>query len=277
MKAKKSWLILLSFSLLVLFIVGCQETESKSSGDIKEIKIGFTPGPYSDQVKEAIQPHLEKKGYKVSIVEFSNGTEPNLALANGSIDANVFQHTAYFEDFKKEHNLDLYELIKVATAPMGLYSDKHKSLEELQDGATIAIPNDPVNFARGLRILEKVGWVELKPNYDPIGVSEKDILKKKKNFSFVELEQPQLPRSLADTDFSLVNGNYIISSGRKLQDALYLETPPPEFQNLVAVRTEDKDKPFVKAIEEAYRSKEYKQLIETDERYKDYYRPDYLK
>ena len=121
---------------------------NRESANSKEIKLGATAGPYSDMVKKAIVPGLEEKGYKVEIVEFSDYIQPNNALDNGDIHANLFQHTIYLENFAKENNMELTALISVPTAPMGIYSNTYKSLDEVKDGATIAIPNDPTNAAR---------------------------------------------------------------------------------------------------------------------------------
>lgn len=277
---KKQFVLLLSM-ILVLFLTACGSSEESSGNShekITKIKIGFTPGPYSDQVKKGIEPILKEKGYSVELVEFNNGVQPNLSLAARELDANIFQHTSYFENFKKEHKVDLTEVIKVPTAPMGLYSDKYDSPTDLEDKEyTVAIPNDPPNIARALRILEEVGWLTLKEDYNPITVSKIDIIDQKVKIKFVEVEQAQLPRSIPDVDFALVNGNYILSSGRSLSSNLKLENPPHEYQNLVAVRTEDKDKQFVKDLIEAYESPEFQQVIESDESFEGFHRPDYFK
>ena len=126
----------------------------KRSTESKEIKFGATAGPYSDMLTKAIVPGLEEKGYTVEVVEFSDYIQPNNALDNGDIDANLFQHTIYLENFAKQNNMDLTALISVPTAPMGIYSNKYKSLDEVKDGATIAIPNDPTNAARAFNTLQ---------------------------------------------------------------------------------------------------------------------------
>jgi D-methionine transport system substrate-binding protein len=278
---KKIFVFLITAILLIMGLSGCNEstktTASTNKVTNKQLIFGFTPGPYSDQVKKGIEPYLKKKGYSIKYVVFNDPTQPNFALSEGSLDVNIFQHTAYFENFKKVNHLDLYEVIKVPTAPMGVYSDKHAKLTDLKDGAKIAIPNDPPNVARALRILEKIGFVKLKKGYDPITVSEKDITEKKANFSFVEVEQAQLPRTLPDVDFALVNGNFILASGRKLSSSLYLENPPFEYQNLVAVRTRDKNKQFVKDIIEAYKSPEFQKIIKKDQQFQGFSRPNYFK
>jgi D-methionine transport system substrate-binding protein len=224
----------------------------------QEIVFGATAGPYADQIKYGIAPILEKQGYKVRIVEFNDYIQPNFALAQGSLDANAFQHEVYLNKFATENKLAISELIKVPTAPIAIYSHKHKSLADVKDGATVALPNDPTNQARALVVLErKLGWIKLKEGYEPIRVSERDVVSNPKNLKLVPLEAAQLPRSLDDTDYSFINGNFAIASGLKITEALALEDTTPTYQNVVAVRTADREKPFVKDIEAAYRSREF--------------------
>ncbi|PJN88398.1 MetQ/NlpA family ABC transporter substrate-binding protein [Bacillus sp. mrc49] len=277
---RNSILFIIMSALFAVLLSACTSgngSEKAASQEKKEIVFGFTPGPYSDQVKKGIEPHLKNKGYSLKYVEISDPNQPNFALAEGSIDVNVFQHTAFFKNFIHENKLELSETIKVPTAPMGLYSDKYDSKDELKDGQKVAIPNDPANVARALRMLEQIGWLELKKGYDPLTVSKKDIVAQKVKFSFVEVEQAQVPRILPDVDYAVANGYTILVSDRKLSSALYLEDPPFEYQNFVAVRTEDKDKPFVKDIIEAYHSPEFQKAIESNKEFEGFHRPDYFK
>jgi D-methionine transport system substrate-binding protein len=256
---------------------GSNQTSGQSSGaaEKKEIKIGATAGPYSDQVKLGIKPILEKKGYKVSIVEFNDYIQPNLALADGSLDANVFQHIIYLKSFAADRKLDLTDLIKVPTAPIGIYSKKHKSLDEVKAGSKVALPNDPTNQARALVMMQQFGWLKLKDGVDPIKASEKDVAENIKNIQLIPIEAAQLPRSLDDADYSFINGNFALASGLKLTEALELEKTPDQYMNLVAVKTADRNKQFVKDIEEAYKSEEFKKLTETQ--FEGFVKPDYQK
>jgi D-methionine transport system substrate-binding protein len=241
--------------------------------DPKEIVIGTSAGPYADQVKLGIKPILEKQGYKVKLVEFNDYIQPNFALAEGSLDANVFQHIVYLNKFATEHKLALTELVKIPTAPIAIYSKKHKSLNEVKDGATVALPNDPTNQARALVLLDQLGWIKLRDKYDPIRASEKDIVGYPKKVKLIPLEAAQLPRSLQDTDYSFVNSNYALASGLKIKEALVTEKISSNYINLVAVRTADKDKQFAKDIAAAYQSREF--LAVTNKYFTDYSKPDY--
>jgi len=238
----------------------------------KDLVIGATAGPYADQIKLGIKPILEKKGYRVKVVEFNDYVQPNFALAQGSLDANAFQHIVYLTKFATENKLALSEVIKVPTAPIAIYSKKHKTLD-VKEGAVVALPNDPTNAARALVVLEQLGWIKLREGYDPIRASEKDVAVNLKKIRLVPIEAAQLPRSLDDTDYSFINGNFALASGLKITEALALEKTSPTYQNLVAVRTEDKEKPWVKDLADAYRSREF--LAVTEKQFPGFVKTDY--
>jgi D-methionine transport system substrate-binding protein len=241
--------------------------------DPKEITIGTSAGPYADQIKLGIKPILEKQGYKVKLVEFNDYIQPNFALAEGSLDANVFQHIVYLKKFALEHKLALTDLITIPTAPIAIYSKKHKTLDDVKEGTTVGLPNDPTNQARALVLLDQLGWIKLRASFDPVRASEKDIAVNTKKIKLLPLEAAQLPRSLGDTDYSFINGNYALASGLKLTEALVAEKISPNYINLVAIRTADKDKQFAKDLAAAYRSREF--LAITNKHFAGYSKPDY--
>ncbi|WFR81898.1 MetQ/NlpA family ABC transporter substrate-binding protein [Janthinobacterium rivuli] len=241
--------------------------------DPKDITIGTSAGPYADQIKLGIKPILEKQGYKVRLVEFNDYIQPNFALAEGSLDANVFQHIVYLKKFALEHKLALTDLITIPTAPIAIYSKKHKTLDDVKEGTTVGLPNDPTNQARALVLLDQLGWIKLRASFDPVRASEKDIAVNTKKIKLLPLEAAQLPRSLGDTDYSFINGNYALASGLKLTEALVAEKISPNYINLVAIRTADKDKQFAKDLTAAYRSREFLDI--TNKHFAGYSKPDY--
>jgi len=236
--------------------------------DPKEIVIGTSAGPYADQIKLGIKPILEKQGYKIKLVEFNDYIQPNFALAEGSLDANVFQHIVYLNEFAAKNKLPLADLVKIPTAPIAIYSKKHKTLDEVKEGATVATPNDPTNQARALVLLNQLGWIKLRDKFDPVKASERDIAVNVKKIKLISLEAAQLPRSLQDTDYSFVNGNYALAAGMKLKEALLTEKISANYINLVAIRSADKDKQFAKDLAAAYRSREF--LAVTNKYFPDY-------
>ncbi|MCY9846788.1 MetQ/NlpA family ABC transporter substrate-binding protein [Pectobacterium jejuense] len=232
-----------------------------ASSDPQTITFGVAPGPYGDMVNLAIKSELVKKGYKVVVREFSDYVQPNLALANGSIDANLFQHTLYLEKFAADKGLKISPLITVPTASMGFYSKKIKSLDELKKGDVVTLSNDATNLARGLRFLQSIGLVTIKADIDPTKASEKDILENPRGLVFKPMEAAQLPRTLDSVTASLVNGNFALASGMKLSSAIKLETLDENLKNIIAVRTDDLDKPFVKDTKAIVESPAYAAVI----------------
>lgn len=259
--------ILLTLVLLVLTVAlaACGGNDDSTNADNdKSVKLGGTAGPYSDMLNKAIKPALEAKGYEVEIVEFSDYIQPNVALDDGSIDANLFQHTIYLENFSKQNEMELAGLIQVPTAPMGIYSNKFNSIEEIEEGATIAIPNDPVNAARTFLILQDHGLIELDPNAEPLTVSEKDIKTNTKNLVFQPIEAGGLPRAVEGSDLAAVPGNFALAADMDLLDALVLENMPDQYRNVVAVTTANKDSQLAKDLVEIVESPEFEEIIDAE-------------
>ncbi|ANU09797.1 hypothetical protein BBH88_05530 [Planococcus antarcticus DSM 14505] len=258
--------LIVAASVLALAACGSGE-ENESAGTeqaSKDIKLGATAGPYSDMLSQAIVPSLEEKGYTVDIVEFSDYIQPNVALDGGDIDANLFQHTIYLENFEKEQGMDLSALITVPTAPMGIYSNQFDSLDAIEDGATIAIPNDPVNGARALLMLEDEGLVELDPEADVLQASERDVVTNTKNLVFQPIEAGQLPRAVDGSDLAAVPGNFALAAEMDLLDALVLENMPDQYRNVVAVTAENEDSDLAKDLVEIVESEEFEAIIDAE-------------
>lgn len=245
-----------------VLLLACGLQFAHANSDPQTIVFGVAPGPYGDMVKQAIAPSLKEKGYKVVVREFSDYVQPNMALSNGSIDANLFQHSLYFDKFTADKGLKLTRLLAVPTAGMGFYSRKISSLDELKKGDIVTLSNDPTNLARGLRFLQSLGLITIKDNIDPTKASERDIATNPKGLVFKPLEAAQLPRTLDSVTASLVNGNFAIAAGLKLSSALKQEQLDENLKNIIAVRTEDADKPFAKDIVEVVKSPAYRAVID---------------
>lgn len=242
--------------------------------DKKTLTLGATAGSNFDQLKLGIKPVLEKKGYTVKLVEFNDYVQPNLALAQGSLDANLFQHVIYLRKFSADKGLNLVDVTKAPIAPLGLYSRKRKSLADLKDGDRITLPNDPSNLARALVFLEQNRLIKVKAGVDPLKVTEKDVAENPRKLVLTPIEAAQLPRTLDDAEFALINGNFAISSGLKLTEAVTLEKTPDHYLNVVAVKTDDKDKPWARDLVAAFRTPEYRAAL--DKHFAGYARPAYL-
>lgn len=245
-----------------VLLLACGLQFAHANSDPQTIVFGVAPGPYGDMVKQAIAPSLKEKGYKVVVREFSDYVQPNMALSNGSIDANLFQHSLYFDKFTADKGLKLTRLLAVPTAGMGFYSRKISSLDELKKGDIVTLSNDPTNLARGLRFLQSLGLITIKDNIDPTKASERDIATNPKGLVFKPLEAAQLPRTLDSVTASLVNGNFAIAAGLDLSSALKQEQLDENLKNIIAVRSEDADKPFAKDIVEVVKSPAYRAVID---------------
>ncbi|MDO4776740.1 MAG: MetQ/NlpA family ABC transporter substrate-binding protein [Cardiobacteriaceae bacterium] len=225
-------------------------------------KVGSMGGQEADLVKAAAKVAKEKHGLDVEVVEFDDYVMPNVALADGSIDANAFQHKPYLNVMVKERGLDLVPVGNTFVYPIGAYSKKIKSIDELKDGATIALPGDPSNGGRSLILLDKKGFIKLKDNTNlESGVI--DIAENPRNFKFSEVDAAQVPNVLPDVDLAFINSNYAINADLlPKRDALIMEDVDSPYVNIIAVRSADKDKEEVKKFVDAYHSKEVEEAAE---------------
>ncbi|TXD96391.1 hypothetical protein ES754_09575 [Psychrobacter frigidicola] len=239
---------------------GTAETTAANDIDPEHTKIviGTTEGDFADMVRNQVKGSLEAQGYEVELVTFTDYVRPNIALADGDLDINIFQHKPYLDTFKKENNLDLVEIFQVPTAPLGVYSGKKTKIEEVYKGMSVSAPNDPSNFARALVMMNELGWITLKDNIDPLTASKSDIADNSKyDIKIVELEAAQLPRARDEVDFAIINGNYATDAGIKLIEALFQE-PSFAYVNWSAIKSADLNKKWVKDVTEAYNSDTFK-------------------
>lgn len=243
-----------------LILAGCGNDQGTQSTDKTVITVGTTPGMFADMVRDSVKPQLEAKGYTVKLIEFNDYVRPNMALADGDLDINIFQHKPYLDVFKGQRHLDLVEVFQVPTAPLGIYPGKLKSLADLKEGARISAPNDPSNFARAIVMLDELGWIKLKDGVNPILATKNDIAENPKGIELVELDAAQVPRSRSDVDFAIINGNYAIDAKIPLTDALFQE-PSFAYVNWSAVKSKDIGAPWLKDVTDAYNSEAFKAYI----------------
>lgn len=225
------------------------------------IKVGVTPGPHA-QVLEAAKAVAARKGLDIQIVEFSDYVVPNAALEAGDLQANSFQHQPYLDNQVADRKYKIVAVGNTINFPMGIYSKKVKTWDEVKSGATLAIPNDPTNGGRVLILLRDKGIIKLK---DGTGFKPTllDITENPKKLKITEVDAAQLPRTLPDVDVAGINTNYATQAGLDpVKDAILREDPKGPYANIIAVRAVDKDKPWVKTLVESYQSPEVKDFIE---------------
>ena len=241
------------------------EETTASSGELQKIVVGASPAPHAEILKAA-NAVLKEKGYELEIKEYVDYIQPNLALESGDLDANYFQHLPYLESFNKENGTNLVSAGAIHYEPFGVYAGKTTSLDELQDGATIAVPNDTTNEARALLLLEAQGLIKLKEDAG-LTATKNDIVENPKNLQLYEVEAAQLPRVIGDVDVAVINGNYAIEAGYKVSDALAVEASDSlaatTYGNVVAVRAGEENDPAIQALIEALTSDEVKAFIES--------------
>lgn len=265
------------FLLLLLSACGSAESATGNTDTTrKEITVGFNPGPYIDQFKLGIEPQLKEKGYTIQYKNFTDGVVTNLALEHGEIDVNIFQHTIYLESINKQENLNLIGIVQVPTPPMGLYSNVYSNISEVKNGAEVAMPSDPVNMARGLKLLCELGWITLKKDVNLITISEKDIIDNPKDIKITPMESAMGPRALEDIELVAIQGNFAISSGLDLTEALALENMTSQHINVVVVHEENKEKQFAYDLIEAYESTFFQEAINSEEKFNGYTTPEYF-
>lgn len=229
----------------------------------KPIKVGVTAGPHA-QIFEQVRKIAARDGLKIQVVEFSDYIQPNAALAAGDLDANSYQHKPFLDQQVKDRGYKLVSVAYTVNFPIGIYSRKIRSLKELKDGARFGIPNDPTNGGRVLLVLQDQGLIKLKPGVG-VKATPLDVVENPKKLKFVELEAAQLPRSLDDLDASAINTNYAIPAGlHPGKDAIAQESAKSPYVNLIAVREQDKDKPWVAKLVKAYQSEEIRKFVQTE-------------
>jgi D-methionine transport system substrate-binding protein len=233
-----------------------------SPASAEKIKVGVTPGPHA-QILEVVKPIAAKKGLEIEILEFSDYVVPNEALSSGELQANSFQNQPFLDNQKKDRGYKIESVALTVNFPLGIYSKKHKSWDQVPNGGKIAIQNDPTNGGRSLLLLQDNGVIKLKEGtgFKPTVL---DIVENPKKLQFIEVEAAQTPRALDDVDAAAVNTNYAVPAGLDpTKDALLKENPKGPYVNLLAVRAADKDKPWVKAFVESYQTPEVKEFVLT--------------
>jgi D-methionine transport system substrate-binding protein len=264
--------------LLAVGLTACSSSKSSGSaaaapagaaagaaaGAVDSITVAASPVPHA-QILDYVRDNLAAKaGLKLTVKEFTDYVQPNLATQEGEVGANFFQHQPYLDDFNKSKGTDLVPVVGVHLEPLGLYSNKAKTVDQLKDGATVALPNDATNEGRALKLLADNNLITLK---DGVGAkaTEKDVASNPKHLKFKPLEAAQLPRTLADVDAAVINGNYALQA--KLtpsKDALVLEkTQGNPYVNILVVKKGHENDPAVKKLATLLTSDEVKKYIET--------------
>lgn len=273
---KKIIAALLCVGLVASLVVGCGSKEEKSESaetestseeststeDEKVIKVGASVTPHAEILKE-IEGKIEEKGYELEIVEYNDYVLPNTALEAGDLDANYFQHQPYLDDFNEENGTHIVGVANVHFEPMGIYAGKTASLDELKDGAVVAVPNDATNEARALLLLEANGLIKLKEGAG-VAATVVDIEENPLNLEIKELEAAQVAKSIQDVDVAAINGNYAVEAdltdqilATEAADSLAAQT----YANIIAVKEGNEETEKTKVLVESILSDDVKEFI----------------
>lgn len=237
-----------------------QDQGQASTEDGATLVVAASPSPHAQILEDFAAPLLAKKGITLEVKEYTDYVQPNVATTTGEVDANYFQHVNYLDNYNKENGTDLVSAGRIHYEPFGMYSNKFQSLDELAEGATVAIPNDPTNEGRALLLLQQEGLITLK---DPknLEATPKDIADNAKNIEFQELEAAALPRALDDVDFAVINGNYAIEAGMHVSDAVAVEandgTAVEQYGNIICVTPDMVDDERIAALMEVLTSSDF--------------------
>ncbi|OXB92869.1 MetQ/NlpA family ABC transporter substrate-binding protein [Parageobacillus galactosidasius] len=270
----KKWISALFAIVLVLALAACGGNNNadggKKEGKLTKLVVGASNVPHAEILEKA-QPILKEKGIDLKIVKFQDYVLPNKVLADKEIDANYFQHIPYLEAQKKEHGYDFVNAGGIHIEPIGLYSKKYKSLEELPDGATIIMSNSVADHGRILSMLQEKGLIKLKEGIDKTKATVKDIVENPKHLKFeADVEAGLLPQIYknGEGDAVLINANYALDAGLDpAKDPIAVESPKDNpYVNIIAVRKGDENRKEIKTLVEVLQSKEIQDFIK--EKYK---------
>lgn len=252
-----SFYLLLCVCIFISF--GCQKKQAENV-----IKVAATAVPHAQMLGD-IRSELHEKGYDLKIVEVSDYNVPNRALVEKEVDANFFQHIPFMDEQMKQFGYQIQCFAKIHLEPMAIYSKKYRSLKDLPSNGRIAIPNDPTNEYRALKLLEKAGLISLRPNAQGLA-TVKDIASNRKQFKILEVDAAMIPRSLPDVDAAVINTNFALQAGlNPKKDGLIMEGRDSPYVNIIAIRNGDENEPKLEALREAMLSEKMRKFI--DEKY----------
>ena len=244
---------------------GSAADSSAAGGEMTTITVGATASPHAE-ILNALKDTLASEGVDLVVKEYTDYVMPNTAVENGEIDANYFQHITYMNDFNAENGTHLVDAADVHYEPMGIYGGKSNDLNNIPDGASIAVPNDTTNEARALQLLAAQGIITLPEGSDQ-NVTKKDIVENPHNVNIVELEAAAVPRALEDSDFAVINGNYALAAGLTADDGLAFEGDDSlgatMYVNVLAVKEGNENNEAVQALVKVLTSDEIRDYINT--------------
>ncbi|QRG68643.1 MetQ/NlpA family ABC transporter substrate-binding protein [Brevibacillus choshinensis] len=250
----KKFAIFLSLFLFASLAAGCAKTE-----DSKALKVGIRGS--ESRTWEFVKEQAQKQGLNIELVQFNANVNPNTVLLEGDIDANAFQHVAFLDQFNQKNNSDIVPVGSTIIAPLGIYSDKFKKIEEIPDHAKIAVPNDDSNWGRSLVLLQEAGLIKVVDNFDGFGGADK-IKENPKNLEIVPVDGATTPRVMKDVAASIINNGVAVEAGFFLKDSIFHESQTAKpYINVIATTKQNENKEDLKKLVQVYQSKEVSDFI----------------
>ena len=245
-------------------LAACGNGNASSAATSKKLTVAASPSPHAEILDNFAAPKLKKQGITLKTKEYTDYIIPNQVTSSGEVDANYFQHINYLNNYTKENGTDLVGVAAIHYEPFGIYAGKSKDLKSIQDGAQIAVPNDPTNEGRALLLLQQEKLITLK-NPDNLQATPVDIAKNPHNLKFVEVEAAAVARQLQDVDFAVINGNYAIEAGMHVKDAVAVEDKDgkavEQYANYIVTTPDKKDDARVKALVKVLTSDDFKKYL----------------
>ncbi|WP_445157352.1 MetQ/NlpA family ABC transporter substrate-binding protein [Halomonas sp. E14] len=239
-----------------VMLAGCGNDDS--AAETRTIKVGTMSGPESEVMEVAVQIARDRYDLTVQVIEFTDYVSPNAALADGSLDANAFQHEPYLRSMIEDRGYNLAVAGYTFVYPIGAYSTRHEAIEALPERALIALPNDPTNGGRAMILMHNAGLITL-DDPENLEATPVNVVENPQNFRFREIEAAQLPRVLPDVDLAFINNTFAQPAGLRLDDALIREGAESPYVNLIAVRAGDEEREEIRQLVSAYQSEEVAQ------------------
>ena len=245
-------------------LAACGNGNASSAATSKKLTVAASPSPHAEILDNFAAPKLKKQGITLKTKEYTDYIIPNQVTSSGEVDANYFQHINYLNNYNKENGTDLVGVAAIHYEPFGIYAGKSKDLKNIQDGAQIAVPNDPTNEGRALLLLQQEKLITLK-DPDNLQATPVDIAKNPHNLKFVEVEAAAVARQLQDVDFAVINGNYAIEAGMHVKDAVAVEDKDgkavEQYANYIVTTPDKKDDARVKALVKVLTSDDFKKYL----------------
>lgn len=245
-------------------LAACGNGNASSAAKSKKLTVAASPSPHAEILDNFAAPRLKKQGITLKTKEYTDYIIPNQVTSSGEVDANYFQHINYLNNYNKENGTDLVGVAAIHYEPFGIYAGKSKDLKNIQDGAQIAVPNDPTNEGRALLLLQQEKLITLK-DPDNLQATPVDIAKNPHNLKFVEVEAAAVARQLQDVDFAVINGNYAIEAGMHVKDAVAVEDKDgkavEQYANYIVTTPDKKDDARIKALVKVLTSNDFKKYL----------------